>query len=378
MAETTTDTTTPPANTTPTDAVLNVVPPVKPSPTKVPKAKKSSTTTTGTTATPAVARRHRFFNGTMVLVSLLCVAGIITGATVGIWFKKTFLANYDKTDYSNLQEAELRDDAADIALRQGYGTKTPTKNKDALIKAFVAAEYNGLHANNFSTFANSFVDMGITTQSSYSDKTYDGTTVITNTASAGMISFAERVTYRVGDADLTLIRDKNLIKTSGDQIDCPFGCRFHQHANAIITSNYTAALSTQSHADYVAATGNSPYGLITHIVSSKTVVNDPASTFRTLPLADGATGYAFSLQLNPKTAVLNTAKQMKYLSGLNDYPTFQSVRLDVVLVQKNGKIFLKTIDSTEKYVVPYGMLAPQGTGYTHTEFTFDNVVTDGN
>ena len=318
---------------------------------------------------PVAVRRRRFLNGTMVVVSLLCVAGIITGATVGIWFKKTFLANYDKTDYSNLSETELRDDAAAIAKE--YGTKTPTADKTKLINAFIAAEYNGLHADNFTSFANSYVDMGITTQSSYSDKTFDGTTVITNTASSGMISFAERVTYRKGDDNLTLIRDKNVKQDKGDTIDCPFNCRFDGKPNAIITSNFTAAPTTMSHADYVATTGASPLGLITHIVSSKTVINNPADTFHTVNLGGGVVGFAFTLRLNPKTSVLNTAKQMKYLSDLNDYPTFKSVRLDVVLIKENGLIYLKTIDSTEEYVVPYGMLAPQGTGYTHTEFTFN-------
>ncbi len=328
-----------------------------------------------TAANPAVTRRHRFFNGTMVAVSLLCIAGIVTGAVVGIWFKRTLLTNYEKTDYSNLREADLRDDA-DAIIADGYDTKTPTKNKDALIKAFIAAEYNGIHADRYYTFANSFVDMGITTQTSYSDKTFDGTTVVTNTASAGMISFAERVTYRVGDENLTLIRDKNIRKAKGDTLTCPFNCRFHHQPNAIITSDYTADPTPQSHADYVAVTGASPHGMLTHIVSSKTVVNNPADTFRTVTLADGQTGYAFTLQLNPKTSVLNTATQMKYLSGLNDYPTFQRVQLDVVLIKENGKIYLKTIDTTEKYVVPYGMLAPQGTGYTHTEFTFNYPLPD--
>ena len=339
--------------------------------------KQFATPLTNDTADPAVVRRRRrFFNGTMIVVSLLCVAGIVTGATVGIWFKRTFLTDYDKTDYSNLSEAELRDDAEQIA--KDYATRTPTKDKDALIKAFIAAEYNGLHADNFYSFANSFVDMGITTQSSYSDKTFDGTTVITNTASSGMISFAERVTYRVGEDNLTLIRDKNVYKQSGDAIDCPLDCRFKK--NTIITSNYDKATTKeQSHADYVAATGSSPLGLITHIVSSKTVINNPADTFRTISLGGDVVGWAFTLRLNPKTSVLNTAKQMKYLSDLNDYPTFKSVRLDVVLIKgNNGKIYLKTIDSTEEYVVPYGILAPQGTGYTHTEFTFNYLPTDKN
>ena len=321
-------------------------------------------------ALSTTSKRHRFLNGTMVVAALLCVAGIVSGAVLGVWLKKTFFTGYTKTDYSHLSETELRDDV-DAILQAGYGTKTPTASKDALIKAYLAAEANGLRADNFSTFTNSFVDMGITTQTSYSDKTFDGTTVVTNTASNGMIKFAEQVTYTVGSDDLTILRTNNLQTQSGDTLDCPFHCRFDQKKNAIITGNFSGTPQTQSHADYVAATGASPYSFLTYIVSSKTVVNNPANTFRTVNLADGSTGWAFSLQLNPKTAVLNTVKQMKYLSGLDDYPTFINVKLDVVLCQIQGKIYLKTIDITEKYVVPYGMLAPQGTGYTHQEFTFN-------
>ena len=341
------------------------------------KGKMSAPLTHDDADSTKAKRRRRFLNGTMVAVALLCVLGIVTGATVGIWFKKTFLTNYEKTDYSGLSETELRDDIEPI-LKDGYGAYTPTakSKKEDLIKAFIAAEYNGLQADNFYTFANSFVDMGITTQTSYSDKTFDGQTVIATTASSGMISFAEKITYHLGDENLTLVRDKNLTKKDGDTLDCSFNCRFHGKKNAIITSNFTAAPTTLSHDDYVANTGTYPHGLLTHIVSSKTVINDPSTTFRTVTLPSGETGYAFTLRLNPKTSVLNTAKQMKYLSDLKDYPTFKSVRLDVVLIQQNGQIYLKTIDSTEEYVVPYGMLAPQGTGYTHTEFTFNNVPTD--
>ena len=321
-------------------------------------------------APSTTSKRHRFLNGTMAVAALLCVAGIVSGAVLGVWLKKTFFTGYTKTDYSNLSEAELRDNVEAI-LAEGYGTKTPTKNRDALIKGYLAAEANGLQADNFFTFANSFVDMGITTQTSYSDKTFDGTTVVSNTASNGMIKFAEQVTYTVGSDEITLIRDQNISTHTRGTLDCPFSCRFHQKPNAIITSNYTATPRTQSHADYVAATGASPYSFLTYIVSSKTVVNNPADTFHTVDLADGSTGWAFTLQLNPRTAVLNTAKQMKYLSGLADYPTFTAVKLDVVLCQIQGKIYLKTIDITEKYVVPYGMLSPQGTGYTHQEFTFN-------
>ena len=335
--------------------------------------------------TPPVAdpttRRRRFLNGTMVAVAILCVLGIITGATVGIWFKKTFLANYEKTDYSGLSEAELRDNAEQITITEGYGQYTPTarSKKEDLIKSFIAAEYNGLQADNFYTFANSFVDMGITTQVSYSDRRFDGTTVVATSASKGMISFAEKMTYNLGDDNVTILRDSNVTEQKGDTLNCPFNCRFHNHPNQIITSSYSkASTTTKGYDDYVATTGTAPRGLITHIVSSKTVVNDPSTTFKTITLPSGETGYAFTLRLNPKTSVLNTVKQMKYLSNLDDYPTFRSVRLDVVLIKKNGQIYLKSIDSTEEYVVPYGMLAPQGTGYTHTEFTFNNVLTDEN
>ena len=152
---------------------------------------------------------------------------------------------------------------------------------------------------------------------------------------------------------------------------------FYKNANKYIYNvTYTESnIQKQTLAQYKEIMGSAPNTLIPYIVSSKTVLNDPAATFKKVTASDGTECFTFTLYLNPQTSVKNYVNQISHMSGLNDLPAFTSVKLDVALCMVGDYIHFKAVDIEEHYSIKYGILTPQCTGRSHIEFTINQPVT---
>ncbi len=311
---------------------------------------------------------------------VLLVLGIATGSVVGVWFKKNLLGtSLPPPDYASMSEAELRDDAYDIAVTQGYTSKVPFKEKNSIINAFIAAEYNlGNFATSYYTYANGIVDT-IAQQEIYTEKMYDGTTYYGSSISAGIISVGELALYNKSTPDqvTVIVGEKISKKSTGNKINCSLdNCGYNGQSKYIYNVSYPKAKAkTQTLDEYKAIMGIGPDTIIPYIVSSKTVINDPSQTFKKVTDKDGAVCYNFQLVLDPQTSVKNYVNQMSHMSGLNDLPAFTSVVVNVSLTMVDGRIHFKTIDIDEHYSIKYGILTPQCNGRTHQEFIINKPVT---
>lgn len=312
---------------------------------------------------------------------VLCFLGITSGSIIGVWFRKNFMGG-SSFDYSTLSEASIRGTETEhaIAVTQGFSTKTPTK--DNLIYNFIAAEYNYKnHATSFHIRANGVVNTIIGAQDVYSEKFFDGTTVCAISTNKGTIDVAEMTVQNIlTPDDISVYNGKGLTKTYSDEkINCPFGssCSYHNKTYYTNKSDYNVTPKKMTEAQYIEEMGFKPINLISYIVSSQTVLNkaELSKTFKVITLSDGTTGYAFSLNLHPQLSVLNYAQQMKHTSGLDSYPTFSSVKVNVVLSMVDGRVQFKYLDSDEAYTVKYGPMYPKCTSQIHQEFNFNVPVT---
>lgn len=102
---------------------------------------------------------------------------------------------------------------------------------------------------------------------------------------------------------------------------------------------------------YIAEWGLDPTNFFPYTISSKTAIkNSSAYEFE----SDGKKLYRFSLKLDCRLAVSNYARQLKKMSGLNNYPDFEYVYFDFVV---DNNFNLVSVNIKERYsVFIYGVL----------------------
>ena len=344
------------------------------------KTKQKPTKDKVKTKEPKKKEKQPFTRRSLASLCVLMVLGIATGSVVGVWFKKNLLgSSLPPPDYASMSEAELRDDAFDIAVTQGYSTKKPFKEKNSIINAFISAEYNlSNFATSYYTYTNGIVDT-IAQQYIYSEKIYDGTTFYGSSISAGIISVGELALYDPTQPDdITVVVGSNINKkTTSSKISCILdNCPYHNQSKYIYDVTYSNSKATkQTMEQYRKIMGIAPDTIVPYIVSSKTVINDPSQTFKKVTDKDGNECYNFQIVLDPQTSVKNYVNQMSHMSGLNDLPAFTSVVINVSLTMVDGRIYFKTFDIDEHYSIKYGILTPQCNGRSHQEFVINKPVT---
>lgn len=103
--------------------------------------------------------------------------------------------------------------------------------------------------------------------------------------------------------------------------------------------------------DYEKEWGLHPSNFFTYTISSKTALRND---YPTTTVKNGETLYNYSLLLDTQTSVANYAKQLKKMSGLDNYPVFSYIQFNFTLDQN---FTLRSVTINEKYsIYIYGVL----------------------
>ncbi len=314
--------------------------------------------------------KKKFNSRSLVSIIVLFVLGISSGVFAGKWYATNFIAG-PTTDYSMFSEVELREGNDKIA--RDFATKTPTEA--TAWKSLIAAESNFYTADTFDVLSNGLVDT-IVTQDVYSRKIYDGTTIVVEQISDGMVAVADKFEYKpntYSDADKSthIVRTKGKLngkKTIAENLLCLADCKHGNKKAYIYSTNYNGKKTTMTEQEYRDAMGGNPISPYAYIISEKTITK--CYNFKKQGSGEDAR-YTFTINLHPGASVLNYVKQMKTVSGLSDFPNFTEITINVSLQMLGGKVMFDYICVNEKYSVAYGALTPKCTGTLHQRFLFD-------
>ena len=270
--------------------------------------------------------KKRSLMGLSILISSAVISGILLGTIyLNFFYKKP-------TDYSKYTQSNLRDNEKAIMAQYGNSDITTLTG----INAFIIAEHKSREQQTVTIKADGAINTLIK-QSLYTTRYLDfarGMYYVENISKGTKImginsNIAERNYYDDQSGMVSVYQGRNVRETSADfDMNKP---------------NKTVTL-----ADWENINGTTPLSFQPYIVSTKTVQSVTAPT--ACVLDNGNNGYVFQLSLNFKAAILYV-KQMKNLSGLPEYPSFESIKLEVHL-NEDGTFHKIACD--EKYYVNMG------------------------
>lgn len=296
------------------------------------------------------------FKEKMRIMGVLLVLGIFTGSGLGVWYFNTVLrTDFNPNDYTT-SEYEV---SADEILKQVYGitsnqenwlevAKNSELNNPSKLTAdqnFILAQYNATLTDSYQAIGHGEVDAGITSQSVYGERNFDGKRYSFESISKGMLNIAICSYMEKGAKNVDFYKGKVIDKENADwSLD-----------------------KTYTNQEYINYAGSLPSTIQPYIISSKTILSSSEITY------DEETGYySFTVELDPITSVLGYAKQVMQTSGLSSFPEFSSVTQTIV-IDENWNLI--STDVTEKYsVIAFG-IKNKCTGTLKTEYFF-NCATD--
>ncbi len=298
---------------------------------------------------------HNFF--------LVCMLGIASGIFLGSWYSYSQITSV--VDYSSYTEADLRDSIEDV-IKDVLNIDKPTTDqinnwltlaKQKGIKPtdllpsqnFILAEYNASKAESYSAIANGMVET-IASQTIRSEKYFDGTAYTSSSISKGILTVAELSYMKKDSGTIKTIKGNNVTSTS---------------------ANWNGAEKTLSNNEYLEQVGLLPNALNPYIVSSKTILANRAEDI-VKTTYNNKEVYKFTFQLDAVTSVLNYIKQVKYTSGLSDYPSFDDITQTVYIDEDWNFV---RIEIVENYRVTFSGLKPKCKGTLNTDYTFNQSVT---
>ena len=291
------------------------------------------------------SKAFEFNKKSIIALIVVSLVGILTGVFVGGYF-----IGAPSVDYSQYNEAELRDDTAKLSANAG--TNSPSKY--LAYQIFEIAEYRILQHGSFYVDGTGKVAT-IASQEIVSIKAYediDGGRFYKENLSVGIKKVGERTLY-----------------TKGGEVTLWAASKVNEKT---LTATYKEP-KTKTYEEIVATNGVPTDAFVGYIVSSKTVLN-PNDKATKITLENGTTAYQFELKLNPVASVLNYVKQMKNLSKLSSYPAFSDITLTVVVDEDYRFI---SIDTLEHYTVNYMGVNAGCTGTLYEKFEYrENTIPD--
>ena len=271
----------------------------------------------------------------IVIVAIASVGGYVVGDFV--------IAKLDGYDPNSISVTDLKDSDEDIARWRMKGVASLSA-----AQVFVVAEANlnactyysmttmGYNNEEHGIVKNSFKDQDV-----WGYRYRNGDTGYFNYYSTGIIPVIMQTRYNYSGG--------NFFTYDGTLND-----------DGTTTWNDEALERTAD--EYAEAMGTLAYYPIDYIVTTKTVIAQSS---------DGVNGdnYSYTISLSPKKSVANYVKKMKTMSGLPDYPSFQTIEMKFT-VDKNMNF--QSIAIKEEYKVNYGMTVTC-TGTLKYVFSYDNI-----
>lgn len=283
----------------------------------------------GQTAKPK--KRKKEISKTRFWINMLAFAviGCFCGIMVGNYIVEAFLT---KIDYSIYDEAMLRaGDDIELIKRKSIDTLSA-------VETFVLAEYLLGQQDKYIVSSTGRVTNPVKDQTVWSEYLREGDTYYNKQVSQGIKNVAYQMKYQVGD----LVVVQAGVPTSNGNAD------WNGQEEHLTPDQYKEQW------------GNTPTGVISYIIGSRTVLDKGTKTKE-------EQGYVCELSLHTIASVTNYVKQMGKMSGL-DSPKFNYVTIKFT-TDKNGNFL--NIDVKEEYRVTYGVTVTCG-GTLHMQFDYEN------
>lgn len=248
----------------------------------------------------------------------------------------------NKVDYGAFTESSLRDDNKYVyenilASNKGF-LNTPAG------ELFMAGEYVLSTQDSYYASTLGAIQPSIgSKQDVWGYKKKTGNIIEVESASKGMLAIAEKYFYD------TETKTAKIHKASKVNIN---GCSYLE--------NPTWEMNLESFKKEYGASPDMP--AIPYIISSKTVL---AGTENVKDLGSGK--YQLTFKLTTDSSVINYIKQVKHMSGLQDYPTFKVINVTAI-IDKDFKFTYLRFD--ESYSVVYFGVMASCTGFVESEFTY--------
>lgn len=280
---------------------------------------------------------------TIIIISAILCMSMVSGYFLG---KMIYDQRYSGINYDAYTEAALREDSAKIAeIIKKADTHSPLEL--TATENFIIAEERLKSATAVSIETVGTVKAAGTNQNIKSYKIKNNNTYYKESLSAGFVSVAERFFYNSSDNSFVLQKSKSIDK------------------NNLVVTSWSDSDTPMTYENFCSTNGVRPDVFLVYIVSSKTVLDGSSVTQETV---DGQTLYKLSLSLDRAKSVINYVKQMKYISGLNDYPVFDYINLSVYINSNWEFVF---IDIAEKYTAKMGITA-KCEGVMRDTFNYSN------
>ena len=271
----------------------------------------------------------------IVIVGISGLGGYVVGDMI--------IAKIDTYDPNSIAVTELRDsdEAVNAWRMKGVKSLTPAQ-------VFVVAESN----------------LNMCTYYSITTKGYDGGEkgIVKNTFKDQDV-WGYR--YRNGDTGYFNYYSTGIIPVI-NQTRFAFSGEDFVTYNGTLNANGTTTWSeeglTRSKEEYEDAMGTLAYYAIDYIVSTKTVIAQTTEE-------KVGSNYSYTISLSPKKSVANYVKKMKTMSGLPDYPNFNSIEIKFTVDENMN---FQMIAIKESYKVNYGMTVTC-TGLIRYEFSYKDI-----
>lgn len=296
-----------------------------------------------------VSRKRRV----MSFISYVLVGFI--AAFFGYISGNLYVANVlNKVDYSAFSEENLMADSAAIygqvqaQIDKGVAIDRLDDTEEGFTAAdiFVAAEYILNKQEHYYSEVSGEIQPSIgKKQIVWGFKEKNGSIYEVENVSKGMLSVGEQIYYDANsDPKQILVRKATKI---GDRL-----AEYEKEPSAIY--------------DYDGF--RNEYGLrpetpiISYIISTKTMVEGTGSV-----TALGLGRYQISFSLTTDSSVINYIKQVKHMSGLPDYPTFNAIKVTAVV---DSSLKFVSLRFDESYRVMYYGVMATCSGYMSNSFTY--------
>lgn len=263
------------------------------------------------------------------------------GVGAGIVISKFFLSK--STDYSDINVNDLKEDVTGI-MDQYKKAKDNGKEYSEVFKPYelvnIAYELYSQHDNSKSISVGranaAIVDQSIRACSIKNGNEYMEESI----SKSSIVSLAAR-TY--------LHENSNIDFHDGD-------------AKSSVEGEWPDTHYEYTSDEYADVFGKTPKSPLIYIVGKKTIKSAASKVEKT------DSGYIVNLELNPIKSVVNYVKQMKNLSKLADYPSFDSVKATFTL---DNDLLIKQLSVDESYYAKTGAVGADITAHLDIYYEVD-------
>ena len=307
---------------------------------------------------------------------------LASGVMLGNWFKN-FLTGQDvdapnyldyRLDQYEMNSTQVLASILGTTAQSGnnFSELTEKLRQQGKTPKDLTVSQNIAMANLNASLASSYVALGLGSvevkapvigkgnQAITSCKKFDGAAYTFESISKGMLPVATCAFLKKDSSDVNVYSSKKI------DIDAKTG---------LCSADWGETSTPYKLAKYVDLNGMEPYRLFPYVISSKTILDEAKVEVQEETYNEKQV-FAFTINLDPVTSVLRYYKQVMQTSGIDDFPTFESVSVTILLDADWNYVRSEVVESyVVKYPVGRQKINAPCKGTLNTDYVFNGPVT---